>query len=577
MIQNEVIANFNRDERPKFNPIFFQRSEMDIIEELKKVILSAQRDKFFTIKVESFEVISDYAEVYNTLYNYEELYSKNRRSKENEYSYINLKDSEIILLKVNYYISIKDQSEYTSVLIQVPRVVDKYYFKITGNMYSALYQIVDASTYNNATSSSKKHKIVLKTIFTPINIYRNTKKVLKSFGKDTVKCTYYDINVFTKTVPIMKYFFAKFGFYGAINFMGLRYITVSRTPLEETDDSFYSFLRNNVWINCPKFIFNNNTVAQSIVHTLYKTIAKDTTADEMYTNEFWEKSLGMEFSNASPEKGMAILDSLENAYDIQTKYVLHLPEDQKHDIYTVLRWMVSEFAELRKKDNTDITTKRIRYSEYLASLYAMKLSQGIHRVSDIANRAELKTIKRAIEINPGYLLQAITKCKLVNYRNLVNDLDAVSVLKYSFKGISGIGEKGSSAVPQQFKMVNPSHIGRVDMDSSSASDPGMSGTLCPLQKIYGDSISFSEFDEPNTWEEELSKTMDAYRTMTGQKELLLASEKILGTAHSDQVEQLEESIEVARRIINPFIHICADSEFGGLPLEGSGLIQYVVE
>ena len=68
MVQDELIAKFNDEKRPKFNPIFFHRDEMDIVEELKKVILSAQRDKFFTIKVESFRVISDYAEVYNTLY-----------------------------------------------------------------------------------------------------------------------------------------------------------------------------------------------------------------------------------------------------------------------------------------------------------------------------------------------------------------------------------------------------------------------------------------------------------------------------------------------------------------------------
>ena len=38
-----------------------------IIEHLKEVILSAQRDKFFTIKVKGFRVIEDYREIYNIL------------------------------------------------------------------------------------------------------------------------------------------------------------------------------------------------------------------------------------------------------------------------------------------------------------------------------------------------------------------------------------------------------------------------------------------------------------------------------------------------------------------------------
>lgn len=577
MKQDEIIANFNADNRPKFNPIFFHRDEMDIVEELKKVILSAQRDKFFTIKVEGFRVIKDYAEIQKTLYNYEELYSKNKRAKENIYSYINLRDSDIILLEVSYFISIKDQSDHIKVLIEIPRIIDKYYFKIAGNMYSALYQIVDASTYNNATSTSKKHVVNLKDIFMAIKIYRNIKSDLRSYNKEKVSCTFYEMRAFTKTVSVMKYIFAKFGLVNGIKFFGLDYIFITKDPIEANDELFYSFQKHDIWINIPKAIFNNNQVAQSIVYTIYKSINKDTCIEDLYNTNFWAKSLGVEFNNSSPEKGYAVLDSLEKVYDIKTREVIHLPEDQKSDIYRVLRWIVSEFSNLRKKDNTDISTKRIRYAEYMASLYAMKLTLGIYRVADLGNRAELKTIKRAIEINPSYLIDAIANCKLVNYRNIVNDLDAIGVLKYTFKGISGIGEKTSSAVPQQFKMVNPSHIGRVDMDSSSASDPGMSGVLCPLQRIYGDSVSFSDFEEPNTWQDELDKTISGFRELNGKKEIFEAMDNLLGENHEKEIVMLNDDIEVARRVMRPFIYVNVGDEYGGLPLEGSGTIQLTME
>ena len=94
------------------------------------------------------------------------------KNKENEYNYINLKDSEVKLLIVNYFIQLKDKSEKLSVIIAVPKFVDKYYFKLYGNVYSPLYQIVDGSTYNNSTSNSKEHSVTLKTMFMPIRIYR---------------------------------------------------------------------------------------------------------------------------------------------------------------------------------------------------------------------------------------------------------------------------------------------------------------------------------------------------------------------------------------------------------------------
>ena len=73
MVQNEIIANFNKDMRPHFNPAFFMRSEMDIVEELKKVILSSQRSRFFTIEVKEFNTITNYAEVRKRWYEYVEL------------------------------------------------------------------------------------------------------------------------------------------------------------------------------------------------------------------------------------------------------------------------------------------------------------------------------------------------------------------------------------------------------------------------------------------------------------------------------------------------------------------------
>ena len=47
---------------------YLLRNDDSIIEHLKEVILSAQRDKFFTIKVKGFRVIEDYREIYNILY-----------------------------------------------------------------------------------------------------------------------------------------------------------------------------------------------------------------------------------------------------------------------------------------------------------------------------------------------------------------------------------------------------------------------------------------------------------------------------------------------------------------------------
>ena len=70
-----------------------------------------------------------------------------------------------------------------------------------------------------------------------------------------------------------------------------------------------------------------------------------------------------------------------------------------------------------------------------------------------------------------------TMSNLISYRDKVNDNDATSALKFTYKGISGLGEDGAS-IQDVYRYVDPTHIGILDLDSSSGSDPGMSGMIC---------------------------------------------------------------------------------------------------
>lgn len=533
MKQSKLVKMFNEQYREDFNPVLFKRSEDDIIKELKKAILSCQRDRSFILRVEKFTVVEDYDEIIDILYTHEEQQknkSKNKK-KDNMYDYINLKDSDIKLLIVDYYAEAKNdrpesdgpKSGIITVIIAVPRVVNKYYFKIGGNIYSAMYQVVDASTYNNSTSSnSKTHSVTMKNIFMPVRIYRN-KMSLNTTKENDIPIIVYRSKIFNKSISVMKYFFAKFGLREALSFFGVNNIHV--TAVDLNDDKLYSFPKHNLFVNVPKILFEDHVV-QSLVYTILESIAKDTSHNDIYSKDFWLKTLGgTHASNFTVDKGLAFLDSLEHIYDIGTKESIRLPEDQKADIYCILRWMCREFSELRMKDNLDISIKNIRWAEYIASLYAMKISKGIYRISDRGKKVDLEGIRKAIMTAPNYLLTAITKCALVNYRNLVNDNDALTVLKYTVKGISGIGEKNSS-VPEIYRTIHHSHLGRVDLDSSSNSDPGISGTIAPLAEL--DKNSFSDFEEPLTWEERFSTMVNDYQKLSGKKQLLDFRENVLG-------------------------------------------------
>lgn len=559
--QREFIRRFNDKHRDKFNPDLFIHTDDDIIEELKKVILSCQRDRVFTIRVEKFTVVRQYAEIQQILRDYEAKRLRNKPNEENRYNYISLKDSDIQLLIVDYFIAIKNDAETdpakTSknlrVIIEVPRIVDKYYYRIFGNLYSSTYQIIE-STYNNSTSNSKSSMVVLKTMFMASRFYRynieNSKEMkLKSTDGNYMTGVYYQSSIFNKPVLAMKYLLARYGLYGLMEEFKAPYIQVlNEDPLIPDN---YTVKRHNVYVSVPKFIYDKDPITQSLLYTICSCISKDTTADDMFTIEFWLECLGESFSSPTVEKGLSILESLESIFDAQSKEHLHLPEDQKEDIYQVLIWLIREYQSLRLKDNLDISMKRIRGAEYIAALYATKISKGIYyRISDKGNKVTLSQIEKAINTYPDYLIKTIARDPLINYKNSVNDLDAVSALKFTYKGLSGLGETGQS-IPQQYRQVHKSHLGRLDLTAVSSSDPGLTGMLCPTVDLYNG--SFSQNPEPNSWREEVDQMLSEYRQMVGIKEALMIK-KDLGVLNKDDASRLvtvEDSLTTMSYLMIP--------------------------
>lgn len=571
--QTKFIKDFNNQYRQPFNEVLFHRDDDEIIEEIKKSILSCQRDNLFTLKVESFRVVEDYETIMTMLQEYEErVNGNNKKKKVNQYEYINLKDSDVKLLIVKYFIKVKENFQYIDVYILVPRIVDKYYFRISGNIYYAMYQIVDGSTYNNSTSaSSKVQNITLKTQFMPVKLYKKN-FIMTTIEGQEIRITNYTSMIFKKYLYCIKYILAKYGLYGTMKFMGINCLQFHNQHI--INDNMYTFEVNGIYISVPKMVFDHDAVTQALVHTIYSSVLSTTKYEDIFTSEFWICSLGGEFNNYSITKGESIMNSLEGIYDISTRESIRLPEEDKKDIYAILRWMVREFPHLKAKSNLDVSTKKIRYAEYLASLYAMSLCRSIYRLSDINKRVTIDSVRKSVVKRPTYLLDEIVKCRLVNYRGLVNDLDSLIALKYTYKGISGMGDKSVKAVPQIYRSVQPTDAGRLDIDSSPKSDPGMGGIICPLTKIYDG--SFSEYQEPNYWEKEFSELMNNYKSLVSLKEIVTFKQEVLGIDTTEKKQELEESISIAKNLIKVVKKVEDTTEYirPSISLEQGGMITY---
>lgn len=510
LTQAEFIRKFNETHREEFNKELFKRDNQDIINSIYYVVKSCERDRYFTLKLLTFNVIEDYEEIYNKLRDHEQKRKRKNDKNENIYDYININDSDIMLIRIEWLIrhngverqeednktvEVLNPEEVMEVLIAVPRFTRKYYFRLSGNYYTACYQIVDGSTYNNSTASqSKVDTVSLKLTFSPVRLFRGFRTLEDINTKEEINAIEYNAIIFNITCNALYYILANYGLYGTNNFLEIHCISISDKP--NTDPKYVCFEKNGIYISCPKVCFEDHMV-QSYVSTLISGILKDTTMNDLFNQRYWLKLLGIVFKNANIDKGLFVLDSVDGIYDITSRRDLHLPAEDKEDIYAAIRWCMREFSSLRIKENTDVTTKRIRISDYIAQVYGTKLNKGLHRLSDLGKRVTIKKIKQGVYTSPMFLLNAISGLSnLIEYSDLVNDLDSTTALKYTYKGISGLGEDNTSIQPI-YRYIDPSHVGILDLDATPNSDPGMSGMICPMTKIYNH--SFSEYKEPNEW------------------------------------------------------------------------------
>ena len=289
--QAQFMRQFNETHREEFNPELFERDNEEIVEAIRQVVYSCQRDKYYTLKVLSFEAIYDYEEIYNTLRNYEEKQKKKNSKVENSYDFINIRDTDIILIRVEWLVrhngvervedngktyEVVNPEEVLEVLIAVPRFRRKYYFRISGNYYATIFQIVDGSTYNNSTASnSKVDTVTMKTMFMPIRIFRGFNEKMRPIGLNDkgelvygkeIKAIEYQSIIFNNTVNVIYYILAAYGLYGTMHFLQIDCIRITREPIIAND--WYCFEKSGVYISCYKYCFDNDPMVQSFVATI---------------------------------------------------------------------------------------------------------------------------------------------------------------------------------------------------------------------------------------------------------------------------------------------------------------------
>jgi len=375
--------------------------------------------------------------------------------------------------------------------VMLPRLVDKYFFYLDGSRYFSILQLVDAGVY-----PVRAGVVGLKTLLMPFTMTRH-KETFNTSEDVTIELTSHTIRAFRKEIPITLYYFSILGFKETLKFLAADTKMIF-TPIKDAPENaeLVKFVFKDMVVSVDKtFMQAEPWVVGNILSVIALTKAS---IEEIYDTGFWNLQLGRQFTSgndAALRKAEKVSVSFQRILDSSTRNNLaKIPERDKKNIFTLTRWICSEFDTLNAIDSTEIQNKRIRLWEYILYPLIKKMSSETYRVIN-CRQVNIKTLESAFGgIKKNICTKALITSELLRYSTVVNTLDLFGAALCGTQG----GPQGlsSDSVPARLRGINPSYKGNIGFSKASAGDPGITFGFTPFFKTDG--LFFDKTEYPGT-------------------------------------------------------------------------------
>lgn len=408
-------------------------------------------------------------------------------------------------------------------LIPLASELDGSYL-LNSKIFWAIWQLCDANTYTQRGRVTFKSRM-------PIIVYQTRNRLMEdtmghewsftsySYAMDT-KSKRKGSKKKTKFINPMMIYAAKMGMRRAIKFFMMENI-ITLTPMvdEKLLEDYTFFPLNEIFVRVPTEILKKYELVQSVVCMLLYCSNKDfpVTWHNLDNEEYWVCRIGyissIKNSNilSFRDKGYTTIHMIERLLDEVSKDDLRVPPIYKDNIYMVLYWMITNYDALKSKNNLDMMTKRVRRNEYIVmSSLGKKVSENVNKLIEKKSKSKMNTMETLLELFnfPSDIIMSGMRnlSDVVKSDEIVNDMNFLMKLMYTSKGPNSLGENSSKMIPMKYRFPHPSQVGILDVNVSSNSDPGMSGSFVPFAEVY-DGLFFNPNADPADAEYRFAKSL----------------------------------------------------------------------
>jgi hypothetical protein len=377
------------------------------------------------IKFVGYKVIDDESKIDFNYY----IKSRKRKKGDDGIKYLMLEDSRYGEVILKFEIDCKGEKKKITKKILFPKADENGYYLIKGKKYFLLYQLVDNSTYTT------KNNLTLKSLM-PVSLKRDV-KTYEDTAKNSYTAPVYLVYVFRKEVDVMLFYFVKFGVKKTLEYFSMDRIMKFVEKVKDTNKNIYFQINSKMLLEVNRYFFLKYQYVQSVTFMLLTIISNRVNFQTLENKEYWIEKIGSIFSTNIYnfyEKGLNTLTFFDRMLDETTKKILKISKENRKHIYSILKWMIQDYNELKKKDNLDLNNKRLRCNEFIASLLTKEFSAKLNRIISLGSRVTIDRIEEIFKFAGDILMTQLFKSGLLRYDDIVNDMNFWNYWKYTIKG-----------------------------------------------------------------------------------------------------------------------------------------------
>lgn len=511
----EFLAEYCEKNRKKINPGLFERS-------FDKPLVDYFIDTFKNLEVlpgvtfDSYEYITDQTKIHTSINKKNKRDPKIKNNKRLE-RLVSSGESIYDLLILHFTLNVKGQTNHVTRRIKIPKLIDGRWFIRGGKKVLPLIQVVDNSTFVKAGKKKQENILNFKTTLYPIKLFTKPLKVKFVDDDEQYHIPIFQLDLFTKVTNPLLYFLARYGLESTLELFCLDKVMAVVPEVIDPDNYLYLKVNNKLYLEVHEKAMRMHDFVGKFIGTIFECMYSDKnkiTIKDAYNRDYWLERLSEVFSKKrSVDKGERVLISFKKIMDPYTKKRLCLKKYQKKNTFTIMRWMLTNYEELLKKDSNDLRTKRLRANETQAFFLDTYITKNVNSLLNTDNPSMERYMRLFNSISEDIVFRSShsvagksSQSSMFRFERY-NDFDAIELSRYTLKGPTGLNG-GKKKTSMRYRDIYPSHLGRYDPNVCSSSDPGLTGYLCANVQFDNNGYFDADKSEPNVYDKMILSAVD---------------------------------------------------------------------